>query len=186
LEVKDQKERSISMKRLYSSILIVIVALFVFVPLAVAKPPFWDDQVNSPGRFKVLGEFGNAAVFDKETGLVWELAPDDTARSWLIAQIHCNNNTVGDRKGWRLPTVQELASLVDPGNVSPALPVGHPFTLTNDQGDGFFWSATTTAGNASQAWGVFLSDGLVTTDVKDPGVANFVWCVRGGQGVDPQ
>ena len=90
------------MKRLYSSILIVIVALFVFVPLAVAEPPFWDEQVNRPGRFKVLGKFGNAAVFDKETGLVWELDPDDTARGWFSAQFHCNNTTiVGDRKGWR-------------------------------------------------------------------------------------
>ena len=36
--------------------------------------------------------------------------------------------TVGGTKGWRLPSVAELASLVDPANSNPALPTGHPFS----------------------------------------------------------
>src|SRR3989338_6724906 len=101
------------MKRLYS-ILIVIVALFVFASLAVAKPPFWDDQINNPVRFKVLSEFGDAAVLDKETGLGWEKAPGDTDEegdvdnddkvSWNEAHNQCvGMRKVGNRRGWRLP-----------------------------------------------------------------------------------
>ncbi len=96
------------MKTFYS-ILIAMLALFVFAPLADAKPPFWDDQVNSPARFKVLSEFGGAAVFDKETGLVWEKVAGDTdgdtdvdnndRKTWLNAQTHCNQKPVGNRKG---------------------------------------------------------------------------------------
>lgn len=93
------------MKTFYS-ILIGMVAVVLFASLAVAKPLFWDDQINNAGRFKVLSEFGNAAVFNKETGLVWEQSPSTTARSWLNAQDHCNQETVGNRKGWRLPTIQ--------------------------------------------------------------------------------
>ena len=170
------------MKNLYSSILIVIVALFVFAPLADAKPPFWDDQINNPGRFQKLKEFSDAAVLDKETGLVWEQSPDTTQRTWVDALSHCTQKTVGGRKGWRLPTIEELASLVEPTNASPALPDGHPFTLTIAQEDGFYWSATTFAGSTGFAWGVSFNFGGV--DVGDKGDNVFVWCVRGGQGID--
>ncbi len=162
----------------------------MFASLADAKPPFWDDQVNNTGRFKVLSEFGGAAVFDKETGLVWEQSPSTISRTWLGAQHHCNTETVGNRKGWRLPTVQELTSLLDTSNSSPALPTGHPFTLTSSQEDGFYWSATTLASDAAFAWFVDLSDGDVdgseNPDNNKTGSSLFGWCVRGGQGVDPQ
>jgi len=123
------------MKTLYAT-LIGIVALLVLVPLAVAGAgpptfPRWDKQINSPGRFKVLGDFANAAVLDRETGLVWEQSPDTDTRNWFNALVHCYQREVGGRKGWRLSTIEELASLVDTSNSSPALPTGHPFTLTS-------------------------------------------------------
>ena len=169
------------MKRLYS-ILIVIVALFVFAPLADAKPPFWDDQVNNTGRFKVLSEFGNAAVFDKETGLVWEQSPNGVdERTWANARAHCANKNVGGRKGWRLSSFAELASLVDPNNPggNPDLPPGHPFDNVQSSD---YWSATTSAGDTSNAWGVGFSSGTVNAVVKS--LDFFVWCVRGGMNAD--
>jgi hypothetical protein len=76
----------------------------------------------------VLTQFGNAAVFDGETGLVWEQSPETNVQNWLNAQARCNTKTVGNRQGWRPPTLQELASLVEPtvrfGHTLP----GHPFT----------------------------------------------------------
>ena len=83
------------MKTLYS-ILIVIVALFLFASLAIANPPFWDNQINNSTRFKVLSDFNNAAVYDKETGLVWEQSPDNTG-NWLGALLLCYNKEVGGR-----------------------------------------------------------------------------------------
>ena len=80
--------------------------------------PSWDQQLPASTRFIVLSNWGGAAVLDRETGLVWEKnplhpqPPDTGMRSWLDAQDHCNNLTVGNRKGWRLPTLQELASVV--------------------------------------------------------------------------
>jgi hypothetical protein len=169
------------MKSLYS-ILIVMVAVVVLAAVAVAKPPFWDDQINSPKRFKVLGEFGGEAVFDKETGLVWEQSPDGVnTRTWVAALDHCYTKTVGGRKGWRLPTIEELASLLDPNNPggNPDLPPGHPFDNVQSAG---YWSATTDAGNTANAWGVGFGFGDVGPGGK--GNNNFVWCVRGGQGID--
>jgi len=96
----------------------------------------------------VLDAFGGAAVLDKETGLVWERSPSTGWQNWNSAQAYCNVSAVGGRKGWRLPTLQELASLVDPTQFNPALPLNHPF---QDVTPLFYWSATTYDLNASIA-----------------------------------
>jgi hypothetical protein len=144
-----------------------------------ALPPAWAATLPAAQRFQLV--LGGAAVLDRETGLVWERSPDTTTRSWLNAQIHCNQRTVGNRKGWRLPTLQELASLVDPTQINPSLPPGHPFTNVQSLN---YWSGTTIASFTSGAWYVSLSDGVVFA--LDKAVALFAWCVRGGQGGDPQ
>jgi len=173
------------MKTLYAT-LIGVMALLMVVPLAAADSerafPSWDQQINKPKRFKVLSQFAGAAVRDKETGLVWEQSPSTSTFTWVFALDHCYPLALGGRKGWRPPTIEELASLVDTSNASPALPTGHPFTLTSAQEDGFYWSATTSAISSSDAWSVFLGTG----NVGNSGKANtfFVWCVRGGQGID--
>ena len=94
--------------------------------------PSWDQTLPAATRFIVLTNMASQAVLDRETGLVWEQSPDATTRNWIDAQIHCNERTVGGRKGWRLPGIQELASLVDPADTggNPAhLPLGHPFDV---------------------------------------------------------
>jgi hypothetical protein len=142
----------------------------------------WDKQINGKGRFEVLRQFDDVAVLDKETGLVWERLPSGPLL-WLNAHGRCNRLTTGDRLGWRLPTLQELASLVDPSAAdAPTLPAGHPFE--NVQTFFPYWSATTTASDTSSAWTVNFSNGGLIGVGKHNGM--LVWCVRGGQGVDPQ
>ena len=175
------------MKRLYAS-LIGIVGALTLVPLAAAGGagafPSWDHQINSSRRFTVLGDFAGAAVLDNETGLVWEQSPTTLTLTWLSAQGYCTTLPKGGRLGWRLPTVQELASLVDPNNPggNPDLPPGHPFSNVQSSA---YWSATTYAIDSSNAWGVFFNIGGVSNGVKSSSLF-LVWCVRGGQGVDPQ
>lgn len=151
-------------------------------------PPAWsqqlqcDTQATCP-RFIVLSNWGNAAVLDRETGLVWEQSPNPFLFSWANAQRHCNITTVGNRKGWRLPTLQELASLVDPTQSNPALPSGHPFIIGQPyQVD--YWSATSNANFTTDVWTVVFSNGNVNLAPKSANL--HVWCVRGGSGVDIQ
>jgi hypothetical protein len=146
--------------------------------------PSWDQQLPGATRFVVLSNWGGAAVLDRETALVWERSPSTSTFDWLGAQRHCNQPGLGNRLGWRLPTLQELASLVDPTVASPPkLPAGHPFTNVQPSG---YWSATTLADLASDAWVVDFGGGTVNNGGGGKLNNNFVWCVRGGQGVDPQ
>jgi len=73
--------------------------------------PSWDQTLPASTRFIVLSNMNGSAVLDRETGLVWEKAPDPTSRTWEAARRYCVGKTVGNRKGWRLPTVDELATL---------------------------------------------------------------------------
>ncbi len=122
------------------------------------------------------------AVLDRETCLVWERSPDMTALwSWAEAVEHCLNRRVGDRLGWHLPTVDQLASLVDSTQSNPPLTSGHPFLFSYPPF--WYWTSTTEAGKPTHAWGVaFIGNGIVSDNSKGGG--NLVWCVRGGQGHD--
>jgi hypothetical protein len=74
----------------------------------------WDQALSAAQRFVILPAFNSDAVLDKETGLVWEKSPQTTAVSSANVRLICANKAVGGRKGWRLPSLPELASLVDP------------------------------------------------------------------------
>jgi hypothetical protein len=141
-----------------------------------------DSQTNCP-RFEVLADFNNEAVLDKETGIVWEKSAWRYTPLWIYAiELLCTDLELGGRKGWRLPTVEELTSLVDPTQDFPALPNGHPFVNVYE---GSFWSATTEVSDTSSARCVFMGgNGAVGNCYKTGPFDHGVWCVRGGQGYD--
>jgi hypothetical protein len=142
----------------------------------------WDKHLPAAQRFVVLASFNSEAVRDNETGLVWELAPVATEHTWSLARAQCTSRTTGGRKGWRLPSVHELASLVDPSVAAPGptLPAGHPFTNVLST---LYWSASTNAEFPTFAWVVGFDDGVVgSTGKANDGVQ--VWCVRGGMNAE--
>jgi len=145
-----------------------------------ALPQNWSKKLPSASRFTVLSGFGDAAVRDDETGLVWEKTLETTELSWTDARAACADKDVGGRKGWRLPSISELASLVDPSmTAGSTLPLSHPFTNVKTD---VYWSATTLAGNPNSAWLVFFDTGKVTHAFKT--ITFHVWCLRGGMSAD--
>ncbi len=133
----------------------------------------WSQKV-SDGRFELV--LDDEAVLDLETGLVWQKESDDILRDWYKAQDYCSNLEIGGRKGWRLPTIDELATLVD-SNHNPALPEGHPF-IGNDLSS-HYWSSTTYAYNTGYAWLVHFYGGGVNDGYKTD--SYYVRAVRSGQ-----
>ena len=175
-----------------------ILALAVITTAEAIPLESWDQRITTPNRFELV--LGGGAVLDHETELVWERNPGATG-DWAFAVDRCYRRTVGGlaqiggrlspgRKGWRLPTVEELASLVDPTQEFPALPSGHPFGI----GTGFallgFWTHTTSAADHDQAYVVNFGNGSVFTETKQASSGNPLpdlgeaWCVRGGHGHD--
>jgi hypothetical protein len=143
--------------------------------------PAWDQSLPVATRFVVLTNWGSQAVLDKETGLVWERSPSLTLSTWHQARLACTGRTTGNRRGWRLPSIPELTSLVDPSVAppGPTLPLGHPFPTVQSA---FYWSASTVAVGSSGAWGVGFDGGGVFSVSK--AFATHAWCVRGGMNAD--
>jgi hypothetical protein len=132
----------------------------------------WNDHTPNP-RFAVQQNM----VLDKDNDLVWEQSPStDTVDSWSSAGDYCAALNLGNHSGWRLPTLDELASLVDLSQQSPALPVNHPFSNIKDY-QGWYWSSTTPPNNSSEAYFVDMSNGDEYSFSK-LGYLGLAWCVR--------
>jgi hypothetical protein len=140
--------------------------------------PSWDQKLTT-NRFVILANWNGEAVLDRETGLVWERSPSPVTLAWPLAQVNCSNVTKGGRKGWRLPALAELASLVDPTVTAPSLPQGHPFTGVVSN---FYITASSLPVVPAAVMFVNMSNGR--TETSGYNLAAYVWCVRGGAGVD--
>ena len=75
------------------------------------------------------------------------------------ALILSDGSSAGD---WRLPTMNELCTLIDFSRRDPALPNGHMFS---DVPQGYHWSATTLDYHSGMAWIVYFESG--TTCYED-------------------
>ena len=172
--------------------------VFVAEPAAGQNGPYyplpsWDQTLRAAKRFVLvmpIDGFGFQAVLDHETGLVWQRTPHEPrAFEWHAARRLCRTENTGGRQGWRLPSVEELSSLLDLASLSadPGLPSGHPFELRETSP--VFWSASVDDFDASQAYAVIF---VAENPTAVPGARVFpknfklrAWCVRGGQGEHP-
>lgn len=113
-------------------------------------------------------------VKDKRTNLMWQ--DNDDAKSikkdWDNARKYCANLTLGGYDDWRLPSIEELRSLVDYSLYRPAINL--PFKNAADGAS--YWSSTSNANNSSYAWIVNFEYGHVYRISKS--YVDFVRCVR--------
>lgn len=204
------------MKRIFNTLSIAaLTGLFAFGPMAstaeAGKLAAWDKIIEPEERFTKLAAFDKEAVLDNETQLVWERKPGETDGEPGITEgdlmywgtgdngsgvgggalKHCANQIVGGRQGWKLPSFDQLASLIDqnsplcPGDEfdGACLPEGHPF---KGVAAGGYWSATTLGADQEKAWKVsFRQRGegpeFVTVGQDKDDTVGHVWCVRSGQ-----
>lgn len=134
----------------------------------------WNKNLPADQRFVTAFP---GAVLDKNTGLVWEQAPNTTTTSWGGATQDCLNKNVGGTRGWRLPTIVELVSLMDPSLPAPFVPAG-VFTGISGIQPSNYWASSTLSSRPVGAWVARFHNGF--TGGSDKTDLNYVWCVRGG------
>ncbi len=103
---------------------------------------------------------------DPNTSLVWEKQEINKIMSWKEALEYAKD--LGN--GWRLPTVQELFSLVNFTKINPACKITNAHSA-------IYWSSTPYTNNTCHAWYVDFYGGGVGSGNK--GNNYYVRCVKG-------
>jgi len=146
-----------------------------------------DPDAQTQARY-VISTDGNE-VTDSTTGLIWRRYAEGmkiianscsgtaTAFSSDQAQSWAKNEALTSGKPWRLPSLKELSSIVDPSRCNPAIDtVAFPGTPGSP-----FWSAPPAAGEPSFAWGVNFDYGYVDYGSEHNSAGYRVRLVRSGE-----
>lgn len=118
-------------------------------------------------RFKCVME--GKAVLDKQTGLTWARNANilEMAVPYEEAAKLCEIIEIGGKNDWRLPTKDELITLLDTSQSGPALPEGHPFTnVLVKVGNCDYWTCSECEGDSKSAWMVRMTSGTVMDSYK--------------------
>ena len=120
-------------------------------------------------HYTVLTLCGDVVVLDKNTQLMWTKDGEPGTYTWVAAAAACTASRRAGFSDWRLPSSNELMSLVDYANNMQILnPVFAPAAPTT-------WSSTPFALQTGNAWTLYASGGVYPQSVLD---AEAVRCVR--------
>lgn len=117
-----------------------------------------------------LGDDNNT-VTDQKTGLIWQRATNGTQRDHAAAIQYCWDLVLGGKTDWRLPSIEELETIII-YRIPPAIdPV---FDCRSDN----YWSSSDyIPGHGDAYWVVSFDWGSVEAAGEDYGA--YVRCVRG-------
>ena len=136
-----------------------------------------DYSVNPPS----FTDNGNGTVTDDKSGLIWQKVEDNIFRKWNDASNYCADLSLGGFDDWRLPTFQELKSILSFKNSSNFI----DSQLFTNVFLGFFWSSTIYQdpdGN-DMRWILYYFDGEFA-QAETTGYEAKTRCVRGINNVE--
>jgi hypothetical protein len=137
-----------------------------------------QQAVEPPNHYAI----SNGEVTDNYTGLIWQETYSSATMAWSQAAGYCSSLSL-DGQTWRVPSLNELATLVDEARVAPAINrTAFPNTVYCGSGT-WFWASEAYAGNGSYAWGINFCDGYTGYNSGASGAWNefavgYVRCVR--------
>jgi hypothetical protein len=98
-------------------------------------------------------------VTDNYTGLIWQQVYSTARMAWAAAPAYCAGVTVNGHAGWRVPTLNELASTVNEALVGPAINrTAFPMTVFCGATTWFWALEASKVGGV--AWGINYCDGF--------------------------
>ena len=130
-----------------------------------------SDYLANPPQFR---DNGNGTVTDLISGLMWQQQPDSAAvRRQANSITFCSNLVLAGYSDWRLPSAEELMSIVNYGTATPAIDLTVFPTMTS----GSYWTGDSYQPLGSYGWYANFTDGVIDTRWDTNLV--LTQCVRG-------
>ena len=148
----------------------------------------WGDKSDNGYAVCVRGQYiedckfkrddTKEVVIDIKTNLMWQDNGDGNHdMTWQEAFRYAkklNREKFAGFDDWRVPTIEELKTIVDYDRYNPAIRKEFKNVVS-----GYYWSSTTDASDSSGAWYVDFNGGGDGWYRKS--ASNYVRCVRAGQ-----
>jgi hypothetical protein len=117
----------------------------------------------------------NGTISDTHTGLMWQKDDFQNPLTWEEAITQFNDLVLANHTDWRMPTREELRSIVDYSRITPSIFVNEfPNTVL-----GNYWTSTAHPFQENHVWCIHFYNGNDNYQSKNN--AYFSRAVRGGQ-----
>jgi hypothetical protein len=164
--------------RLAKKIFFATISLLMLPMLAQAACDASQPTRTPTARYVIK----DGIVYDKKTDLTWQRCSlgqrweNDVGCVGVIEQITWDEANTKAPQGWRVPTRDELATLVAPTCKQPA--INEEVFVDMDLGKLWYWTSTTN--DEYLAWLVNFADGqFAHYDRSDVGALRFVRIAKG-------
>ena len=143
---------------------------------------WWKDRAYAVNKTRFVAQTigGHDVVTDRATGLMWaadgnELGCNNGLQcNWVDAVNYARALTFAGFINWRLPNVNELASIIDHSQSSPAIDA---VLFPNTSWDPY-WTATSGGVLGFSGWAIDFIDGRIYL-IDNKADLNHLRCVRG-------
>jgi len=145
-----------------------------------------DAFAKEPAEhYTIIGTSPNGEVTDNYTGLTWQQGFSPATMAWADGPAYCSGLNLNGHTGWRVPTLNELASTVNEALVGGAINrTAFPGNPNGCKAPEYWFWATEASKVGGTAWGLSYCDGFTGWNVgATSGIWNYfptanVRCVR--------
>jgi hypothetical protein len=136
--------------------------------------------VAPPNQYTVIA---SGEVMDNYTGLVWQQGNSSATTTFMEAGNYCASLGLNGHT-WRLPSIRELATLVDEAQVAPSINrTMFPNTEYGARSNDWYWASHLARSSTQAAWALNFDDGFTGFNAGASGDWNYFtagWarCVR--------
>lgn len=112
-------------------------------------------------------------VVDHKSHLMWQDNADAKSikKNWESSAEYCHNLSLAQQQDWRLPTKDELLSIVDTKRSNPAI-----YSAFENVMSDYYWSSSNNINYNDFAWNVTFYFGIENNNYKDKNY--YIRCVR--------
>lgn len=163
--------RSIPLDNLTWSVVKAMLKSYDFFCVESIGSSFWGNERGKGIKHEYSLRHNDEVVYDAATGLMWERAGAANFMSFEDAPVYIailNSGEFSGYRDWRLPTLEEAMSLMEPEKRNEKLYIDPIFHNRP------YWIWTSDTSSSSSFWFVSFFDGLCMDTILE----NSMYCVR--------